>query len=191
MMSRFQAACAVVLSSEGLRSDDPRDRGGLTVYGHDQASWPDLLERVPASVVAQLPARVDQLTLDQAILAYRSGYWDTICGDSIPAALALLAFDAAVNQGPYWAPSALQLSVGVHDDGVLGPVTMTALAHCDVLTVLGEYGWRRDQRYRAAGNWGTYGHGWVTRLNRTLALSTVYDDPAQQLKWLPHVGAPE
>lgn len=188
MMSRFQAACAVVLSSEGLRSNDPRDAGGLTVYGHDQASWPDLLERVPSAVRAQLPGRVDGLTLDQACLAYRAGYWDLVAGDDIPPALALLAFDAAVNQGPYWAPAALQLSVGVHSDGVFGPVTISALARCDVLTVLGEYAWRRDQRYRAASNWSTYGHGWVTRLARTLALSTVCDNSTEQLKWLPHVG---
>ena len=190
-MTRFESACAVVLSSEGLRSNDPRDAGGLTVYGHDQASWPDLLERVTSAVRVQLPSRVDRLTLDQARLAYRAGYWDLVAGNDIPAALALLAFDAAVNQGPYWAPSALQLSVGTVADGVFGPLTIRALSHCDVLTVVGEYGWRRDQRYHAAANWSTYGRGWVTRLARTLALSTVYDDPATQLKWLPHVGAPK
>ena len=39
-MDRFAAAAAIILGDEGARSNDPRDPGGLTVYGHDNASWP-------------------------------------------------------------------------------------------------------------------------------------------------------
>ncbi len=190
-MTRFDAAAAIILGAEGARSNDPGDSGGLTVYGHDQASWPDLLDRVPAAVRAQLPRTVSGLTRAQALLAYRAGYWDLVRGDDLPAPLALLAFDAAVNQGQGWAPAVLQSVLGAHVDGDIGTETVEAAMVCDVLDALGEFAWRRDQRYRQAGNWPTYGHGWITRLFRTVALSTVYADAAEQAAWLPHVGSPQ
>ena len=188
-MNRFDAAAAIVIGAEGARSNDAGDPGGLTVYGHDQASWPDLLDRVPAAV--QLPRTVSSLTRAQALLAYRAGYWDLVRGDDLPAPLALLAFDAAVNQGPNWAPAALQFALGVTVDGDIGPATVQAANAADVLAALGEFAWRRDQRYRQAGNWPTFGHGWICRLGRVLALSTVYADAAEQAAWLPHIGSPQ
>ena len=109
--------------------------------------------------------------------------------DDLPAPLALLAFDAAVNQGTGWAPAALQSVLGVAVDGDIGPQTIQAAAEADVMDTLAEFAWRRDQRYRQASNWQSFGHGWITRLFRTVALSLVYDGPAGQAEWLPHIGA--
>ena len=102
-MTRFEAAVAIVIGAEGTRSNDACDAGGLTVFGHDKASWPDLLVRVPAAVRALLSRSVADLTWDQAILAYRAGYWDFVRANDLPAPLALMLFDAAVNQGLGWA----------------------------------------------------------------------------------------
>ncbi len=189
IIARFEAAAAVVIGAEGARSNDAGDPGGLTVYGHDQASWPDLLARVPADVRAQLPRNVSGLTRDQALLAYRAGYWDLVRGDDLPAPMALLVFDAAVNQGTGWAPAALQSVLGVTVDGDIGPETIQAAKEADTLETLAEFAWRRDQRYRQAGNWPTFGHGWITRLLRTVSLSLVYDDSTAQAEWLPHIGS--
>lgn len=189
-MTRFNSAAVIVIGDEGPRGDDPRDSGGLTVFGHDEASWPDLLARVPAAVRAQLPRSVATLTRDQAMLAYRAGYWDLVHGDDLPAPLALVVFDASVNQGLGWAPAAFQSVLGVRVDGIIGPVeTLPAAARCDVLTVLGEFTYRRLLRYRQASNYGTFGHGWETRAIRTAALAEVYADPAEQAVWQPHIGA--
>lgn len=190
-MTCFDAAAAIVIGDEGPRGNDPRDAGGLTVFGHDQASWPDLLARVPAAVRAQLPRSVADLTRDGAMLAYRAGYWDFVRGDDLPAALALVVFDAAVNQGDGWAPAAFQSVLGVPVDGDIGPVTVRTAGACDVLTALGEFTWRRLLRYRQAGNYATFGHGWETRAIRTVALSAVYADPVVQPAWLPHIGTPQ
>ena len=191
-MDRFAAAAAIILGDEGARSNDPRDPGGLTVYGHDNASWPDLLARVPAAVRARLPGGVAELSRDQAMLAYRAGYWDFVRADDLPAPLALVMFDAAVNQGPGWAPAAFQSVLGVSVDGNIGPKTIAAANSADTMEVLGEFGWRREQRYSGAGNFAEFGHGWITRLMRTLALSTVYDFSRDAPRpWLPHIGVPQ
>ena len=191
MMSRFSAAAAIVIGDEGQRSNDWGDPGGLTVYGHDQRSWPDLLARVPPSVRAQLPGGVAELSRDQAMLAYKAGYWDVVRGDDLPAPLALLVFDAAVNQGLGWAPVAFQGALGAQADGDIGPLTVTAANAADALEALGEFAWRRDQRYRQASNWPTFGHGWITRLMRAAAQAHVYDQSDAASAWLPHIGVPQ
>ena len=192
-MTRFDGAAAIVIGSEGPRSNDPGDAGGLTVYGHDSASWPDLLARVPAVVRHALPEQVDDLTPDTARLAYRAGYWSIVRGDDLPAPLALALFDAAVNQGLGWAPAAFQSVLGVAVDGDVGPMTVAAANGADTLTTLGEFSYRRLLRYRQAGNYGTFGHGWETRAIRVAALAPVYDLPAAArltAPGQPHVGVP-
>ena len=191
-MTRFDAAAAIVIGAEGPRGNDAGDPGGLTVYGHDQASWPDLLARVPGVVRAALPAHVDDLSRDQAVLAYRAGYWDVVRGDDLPAPLALVLFDAAVNQGLGWAPAAFQAALGVVADGAIGPVTIAAANACNTLDVLGEFAWRREARYRTAANFATFGHGWIARLMRVVAVANGYDLVAPQelaAAHLPHPGA--
>lgn len=189
-MTRFEAAADIIIGHEGPRSNDPRDAGGLTVFGHDQASWPDLLARVPAGVRAALPPFVGALSHDQAVLAYRAGYWDFVRGDDLPAPLALMVFDAAVNQGAGWVAGALQTALGVPVDGIIGPVTARAAAAADVLDLLGEFTWRRLLRYRQCSNYAAFGHGWEMRAIRTAVLAAIYDDPAAQAVWLPHIGTP-
>ena len=188
-MTRFDAASAIVLGDEGSWSNDPGDSGGLTVWGHDQASWPDLLSRVPSSVRAQLPSTVATLSKAQALLAYRAGYWDEVGGDYLPAPLALAVFDSAVNQGLSWAPAALQSVLGVSVDGIVGPVTLRAAARADPLLTLAEFTYRRLLHYRGCGNYGEFGHGWETRALRTVALAMTYSD-SMPLPFLPHIGDP-
>ena len=191
-MTRFAAAAAIILGAEGPAGNDPRDSGGMTNYGHDQASWPDLLARVQSAVRVQLPQFVSDLSRDQAMLAYEYGYWHPCRCDDLPAPLALVVFDAAVNQGLGWAPAAFQSVLGVRPDGDIGPLTVAAAERCDVLTVLGEFTYRRLLRYRQAGNYAVYGHGWETRAIRTVALADIYDaDPALVPVHLPHVGVPQ
>jgi len=192
-MTRFEAAASIVIGAEGPRSADPRDSGGLTVYGHDEASWPDLLRRVPPIVRAALPASVADLSRDQAILAYRAGYWDFVRGDALPPTIALLAFDAAVNQGTTWTPRALQAALGVTPDGEIGPVTVAATGRADWLDLIGELSWRRGERYAQCVGFDVFGHGWITRLARVVALATTYDlagaSGVTVSPHLPHVGA--
>ena len=172
---RFVAASKIVLADEGLYSNDPGDAGGETKYGHDQASWSDLLVRVGPRVREQLPAYVRDLTQEQALLAYEAGYWAPLRGDDFPSSTALALFDSGVNQGLGFAKIALQHALGVTCDGILGPKTLTKAQEVDPVWLLGEFTWRRLLSYRSDGGYETFGHGWETRAIRTAALALSYE----------------
>jgi len=93
----FEHAFATTVGVEGgytRNAVDPGDwTGGAvnvgdlkgTKYGISAASYPML--------------DIASLTLDQAQAVYKRDYWDRIGADALGSALALLAFDAAVNNG--------------------------------------------------------------------------------------------
>ena len=175
MTPAAQAAIDLIITAEGPPSNDPQDSGGETYWGHDQASWPDLLRRVPAFVRAQLPLRVRDLTRPLAVLAYYWGYWQVMCCDAFPPPLALLFYDALVNQGQGWAPSALQHVVGTVPDGVIGKATLAAAQAMDAQDAVADFARARDDRYRASAQFGLYGKGWLRRLFHIVYVCTTYD----------------
>jgi hypothetical protein len=84
--SNYEQTMASVWASEGtaLVPDDNgagRARYGITENSHPEA-WAD-----------------GDVTREEADAIYRSYYWDYIGGDNLPAGLAHIAMDAAVNQG--------------------------------------------------------------------------------------------
>lgn len=84
----FAAAADFVIDQlEGGEALVKNDNGrGATKFGINQTANPDL--------------DVPGLTRKQALGRFKSQYWDAVQGDRLPPALALVAFDAAVNQGP-------------------------------------------------------------------------------------------
>lgn len=148
----FADAVAIVLEHEGVLSDDARDPGGLTKYGISKRAYPDL--------------DVAALTREAAIAIYHRDYWTPIRGDDLPWALALPAFDCAVNQGVGTAARVLQKTLDVPRDGAVGPVTLAALRRADPKSVLFRFQAERALRYAANGNFAAYGRGWNHRLHR-------------------------
>ena len=102
-METFDRCVRAVLLEEGGLSDHPQDPGGLTKYGISRRAYPDL--------------DIRRLTMDDVIEIYRRDYWNPVCGTDLPASLALLVFDSAVNQGVGTAARLLQKAVGVTADG--------------------------------------------------------------------------
>jgi lysozyme family protein len=96
-MSRFNEAFQVIIGHEGgyqnLYNDHGNWTGGKvgvgvlkgTKYGISAASYPT--------------RDIKNLTLDDARKIYKENYWDRINGDALEPALALVAFDFAVNSG--------------------------------------------------------------------------------------------
>lgn len=84
----FAAAADFVIDNlEGGDALVENDGGkGPTRYGVNQTANPDL--------------DVRGLTRKQAVNRFKARYWNAVDGDRLPPALALVAFDAAVNQGP-------------------------------------------------------------------------------------------
>ena len=149
-MTLFDAAVGFVLRHEGGYVNDPEDAGGETNWGISRRAYPDL----PIAL----------LTREEAVEIYRRDYWQAARCDDLPGQVALLVFDAAVNQGPDAAVRMLQEELGVSVDGDLGPLTLAAATsrnHDDL--ALG-YCARRAMRYATTAGLDRYGRGWYRRL---------------------------
>lgn len=163
-MSAFERAFAVVVGHEGGLSLNPADPGnwtggvvGLgacrgTKFGVSAASYPGL--------------DIAALSLAEAQAVYRRDYWERVQGDAMPAPLALLVFDAAVNNGLGRAIRWLQEAAGVTVDGVIGPVTLRAVTMVTGAAVMAEFQARRLLFMAGLPTWRQFGGGWARRLSR-------------------------
>jgi len=159
----FAAALRLVLEFEGKYAHDPRDPGGETYQGVSRRyhpGWPGWAIIDAYKTDPRFPRIIDG---DQKLAAliedfYRREFWEKVKGDHLPAALALLVFDTAVNMGVGPAVNMLQKSCNhlqgqpVLDlDGILGPATLTAvqsLKNDAPSPLCGEYLHLREQRYQ-------------------------------------------
>lgn len=128
----FEFALAVVLESEGGYVWDKNDPGGETNWGISKRSYPHL--------------NIADLTLDEAKAIYKADYWNAISGDILPAALAVVSLDIAVNHGPG----------RLHE--WLGEAPHDAVSLSE----------RRLEHYISLSTWSTYSKGWSRRVFRTL-----------------------
>ena len=96
-MDSFDQAFARVIGHEGGYTANPADPGNWTGTGVGQGECRGTKYGISAR--AYPDQDIASLTLDQAKSLYRRDYWDRIGASSLPPPLALLAFDAAVNNG--------------------------------------------------------------------------------------------
>ena len=169
MSTNFDRAFAVVVGAEGGYSADPRDPGNWTGGRTGVGALHGTKWGIAANSHPGLDIR--GLTLDGAKAIYRREYWDTIKGDELPAGLALLVFDAAVNCGPGRAVRWLQAAAGAVPDGALGGATLAAVrSRCASGTEAGGVALMTEclaQRmaYMAGlPGWTSFGLGWARRL---------------------------
>lgn len=92
----FDDVMKFVFEKEGGYNEN--DGNGPVNFGINQAANPGV--------------DVKSLTKDGAKAIYRQKYWQAIDGDNLPAGVALMAMDAAVNQGPEFANRILRESGG-------------------------------------------------------------------------------
>jgi lysozyme family protein len=150
----FDAAFDLLLKHEGNFSDHAADPGGKTRYG------------VTEAVAREVGYRGDmrELPLDLAKRVYKDKYWDTVKAEQLPPAVRYVVFDAAVNSGPGQSSKWLQRALGVTDDGVIGPKTLTAAnaANPDSLRMrlLGQ----RLRFMAGLANWPAFSRGWAIRI---------------------------
>ena len=161
-MSAFDQAFEIVVGHEGGFTDNPQDRGNWTSgtigqgqlkgtkYGISAASYPN--------------TDIAGLTLDGAMALYKTDYWDKIEGDSLDPGLALVVFDAAVNNGVGRAVRWLQEAVGVTADGVIGDATRAAIKAADATEALVGVHAARIHFMASLPTWATFGKGWSRRL---------------------------
>ncbi|ACL58788.1 glycoside hydrolase family 108 protein [Methylobacterium nodulans] len=182
--SSFDRALSLVLAHEGGYVDHPDDPGGPTNLGVTLGTLSAVLGRpaTRAEVKALTPAKVAPI--------YRARYWDAVRGDELPAGVDYAVFDFAVNSGPARAAIALQRLVGVADDGVIGAVTLAAVARTDQRWLVTALCDRRLTFLRSLKGWPTFGKGWTKRVAgvRTDALALVTAPVGATSTTLPPVG---
>lgn len=111
----FERAIAFVLEHEGGYVDNPDDRGGRTKFGISARAYPDV--------------DIRNLTVSDAMDIYAEDYWRPIKGDKLPMGVDVVVLDYAVHSGVRHAVQALQRAVGARPDGVIGPGTLSLVAH--------------------------------------------------------------
>ena len=121
-MAQFLSICLWVLKQEDSTMSGKvvnlMDGQGLTRYGIGQQSNPNL----PADFYTKPAAAA----LNDAVNVYKQTYWNRFQGDSIVSdqvASCLLSF--SINDGTSREVRMLQSCLGVDQDGIMGPVTLT------------------------------------------------------------------
>ena len=150
----FDQAFDILLQHEGGFSDHAADPGGKTRFGITEA------------VAREAGYRGDmrELPLDLAKRIYKDRYWDAVRAEELPEAIRYTVFDAAVNSGPRQAIRWLQRAVGVRDDGVIGPITLSAVRATDPQALLRRMLSARLRLMTDLPTWPTFGRGWARRI---------------------------
>ena len=162
----FEQAFRVVVGEEGGFTDNVADPGNWT--GGQCGAGRCEGTNFGISAAAYPAVDVKRLTLESAQAIYRRDYWDRVRCDILPAPLALLVFDAAVNNGVARAIGWLQTAAGVKADGVLGPTTLAAInsRQGSGAALMSEFQAQRLNFMAGLPTWRTFGLGWARRLCR-------------------------
>lgn len=149
-MGDFDSLIDRVLSHEGGYVNDPRDPGGETKFGIAKRSYPHV--------------DIKNLTRDVAVEIYRRDFWNRVHGDKLPRQFVFQALDAAVNHGIGNAVRWIQRAAGVADDGVIGPMTLAAVASADVADLVLLFNAERLEFYAKLKTFDAFGRGWTRRV---------------------------
>jgi lysozyme family protein len=165
------SALPFTLIIEGGYSDDKNDHGGKTYRGITTAEYLTYREH------CGLPAQpVINMTDDEMHDIYLKDYWMAGHCPTLPDMTAIACFDSCVNNGVSRASMFLQKAVGVTVDGIVGPVTLKAIAATPEQTLLSNYMTARKNFYDAIvahdPTQKVFYAGWIRRLTMLTAFTT-------------------
>ncbi len=152
-----------ILKAEGWDkyTNRPSDRGGPTKWGVTLKSWEDYRGHDCTE------DDIKQITEAQAREFYETKYILAPRFNHLPEMLRAMVIDCGVNHGPSAASKWVQRAVGVKQDGVIGPFTLTAVQDSNVVAT---YTKVCASRFRLYGRIVTkdetqaeYAHGWNNR----------------------------
>ncbi len=149
-MDNYPVAINRVLNVEDDYVNNPNDPGGETKWGISKRSYPNL--------------NIRDLTREQAIALYKRDFWDRINLDTMPFGVAYQLLDFAVNSGSVTALRTIQRSVGVADDGHIGPHTLDAISKAEPHVLIMNFLAERLVFMTGCKNWADAGKGWARRI---------------------------
>jgi len=158
MESNFDQSLKLVLKSEGLYSNNPKDPGGETMMGVTKNAWSTWLKRPIAD------GEMAKLTVADITPFYKALYWDKSYCNQLPTGIDYMVFDASVNMGVGQSIRLLQKSLGCVPDGVIGTNTMKAINDADAKTMIDKFSAQKEQFYRSLSTFVTFGKGWLARI---------------------------
>ena len=168
-MADFEKAFQWMLPHEGGYCNDPDDKGGATNAGITHGT----LERWNRSFPDHaFPESVLELTLDQVRTIYLTWYWLRGFEKITSQRVATKVFDFGVNAGPARSVRLAQetlarLGFRIHADGMLGPMTISALNMAEERSFLNGFVVRLEDYYRQLvfndPSQNKFLHGWLNR----------------------------
>lgn len=165
-MTLFDQAFAAVVGHEGGYDTTQADPGNWTGGAVGQGVLHGTAWGISAAAYPTLD--IATLSLSDAQSIYRRDYWDHVQGDMLSPPLALLVFDAAVNNGVGRAIRWLQISVAITVDGQIGPNTQAAVqSYVEThggAALCAEFQAQRMAFMASLPTWRTFGLGWARRL---------------------------
>lgn len=154
----FDEAFDALLRHEGGYSNHAADPGGKTRWG-----------------VTETVARAEGYTGDmkdyplaEAKKVYKKRYWDAMRLNDVRSELRFDLFDAAVNSGVGQATKWTQRILSVKDDGVMGVVTLNALATANSSKFLAKFNGQRLLFMTSLPGWASFSRGWAKRIAENL-----------------------
>jgi len=142
-----------------VSENEDSDPGGLTKYGIDQRSHPEV--------------DINALTLEEAALIYKREYWEKAHCYELAWPLSQVQFDGSVNVGVGQQTKFLQRAAGVNADGAWGPntkrATMEAVNDLGVKAIAKHVCDQKEAFYRnlaeSKPKMARFLQGWLNRLN--------------------------
>ena len=176
MLRTIEVAIASIFDVEAGFQKDKLDVGnwyeGRLVGTNHGISAPTL-----ADWLGRPPTRRDMLDLTTPVAEkiLKAKYLETIRYDDLPAGLDYALLDFAVNSGPARAVKALQKTLRVKADGIMGGMTLRALKRWKIDYVIMELSASRLRFLHRLPNWRRFGKGWTIRVkdvtNKALSLN--------------------
>lgn len=152
--SNYETCLKYVLKHEGGHVNHPKDPGGETNYGITIAvaranGYAGPMRDIPMNTVKRI---------------YRAKYWDALRCDDLPHGVDYAVFDYGVNSGISRSAKVLQRTLGIPDDGRVGPETIAAVNKCDAFDLVDRLCDERLAFLRRLVTWPTFGKGWSRRV---------------------------
>lgn len=161
-----------LIECEGGAVDDPLDHGGPTKWGITRLTF----ERFCGRLVTQ--DEFNGLTKDQAKDIYKQMYFVAPHIDQLPVMIQDVMLDCAVMSGPKIAVQALQESLNIPVDYLIGPITIAATFKANqILLLISLVRWRALMLTRIVKRDPSqlkFLSGWMSRVLSFLPLCEAY-----------------
>ena len=177
----FARAMGFVLRKEGGFVDHPSDPGGATNHGVSLRYAVRLGRLLDLDNDGDVDAADIRLVTPKiAGDLYRKDFWAPVNGSDLPPALAVVAFDAAVNCGAPRAARWLQAAVGATQDGAIGPRTLAAARAADPRAAVAEMLALRMVHHANQPTIRDFGLGWFRRIAALSLFAAEFLPPAKE-----------